>query len=117
MRFAIAGTRGAWSLKTALRYSNRRKGLLAPSFKQISQNGGRRPRHYPSMPCLPVALVCPVTRGTDPYTAMSVVRHQSHLQECGVMTDIQGFLPFLIAAIIVAIVAAIPVATVYLGVL
>lgn len=33
MRFAIAGTRGARSLKTALRYSNRRKGLLAPSFK------------------------------------------------------------------------------------
>lgn len=33
------------------------------------------------------------------------------------MTDSQGFLPFLIAAIIVAIVTAIPVATVYLGVL
>ena len=31
------------------------------------------------------------------------------------MTDIQGILPFLIAAMIVAIVAAIPVATIYLG--
>ncbi len=50
-----------------------------------------------------------------PHFTTMVIGHQRHPQERGVMTDIQGIWPFVIATIIVTMAAAMPVAMVYLG--
>ncbi len=46
---------------------------------------------------------------------MVVISHLRHTQERGTMTNIEAIWPFVIATIVVAVAAAIPVAVVYLG--